>query len=49
MTDQHPIGGYFELELSDRGAFPCQDGVLLNSGRNALEYILRSIPTIARL
>ena len=49
MTDQHPIGGYFELELSDRGAFPCQDGVLLNSGRNALEYILRSIPTIERL
>lgn len=34
------IGGYFELELPKRGAMP-QDGILVNSGRNALEYILR--------
>lgn len=33
------IGGYFELELPDYGGFPHDDGVLLNSGRNALEYV----------
>ena len=37
------IGGYFELELTDRGNFPHNDGVLVNSGSNALEYILRSL------
>ena len=35
------IGGYFELELTDRGGFPHDDGILVNSGSNALEYILR--------
>jgi hypothetical protein len=34
------IGGYFSLELSDRGGFLHDDGVLLNSCRNALYYIL---------
>jgi hypothetical protein len=43
------IGGYFELELPDRGGFLHDDGVLLNSGRNALEYILRSLPDIKHL
>lgn len=38
------IGGYFELaDLVEVGKFPHNDGVLLNTGRNALEYILRSI------
>lgn len=38
------IGGYFELaDLVERGKFPHNDGVLLNTGRNALEYILHSI------
>lgn len=38
------IGGYFELaDLAEGGHFPHNDGVLLNTGRNALEYILRSI------
>lgn len=37
------IGGYFELADYEEGVFPHQDGVLLNTGRNALEYILRSI------
>lgn len=38
------IGGYFELaDLVERGVFPHNDGVLLNTGRNALEYILRGI------
>ena len=43
------IGGYFELELPDRGGFLHDDGVLLNSGRNALEYVLRSLPAIKHL
>lgn len=38
------IGGYFELADYEEGSvFPHQGGVLLNTGRNALEYILRSI------
>lgn len=43
------IGGYFELELSDRGHFPHDDGYCVNSGRNALELILRNIREISRL
>lgn len=39
-----PIGGYFELaDYEESNGFPHQDGTLLNAGRNALEYILRSI------
>lgn len=38
------IGGYFELADYEQGdGFPHQDGILLNTGRNALEYILRYI------
>lgn len=37
------IGGYFELADYEEGIFPHRDGILLNTGRNALEYILRSI------
>lgn len=44
-----PIGGYFELELSNRGGFIHDDGALLNSGRNALEYVLRSLGDVKRL
>lgn len=41
------IGGYFELaDLVEGGKFPHNDGVLLNTGRNALEYILRSIGNV---
>lgn len=41
------IGGYFELADNDYADnFPHKDGVLLNTGRNALEYILRSIKNI---
>lgn len=43
------IGGYFELELPDYGNFPHDDGVLLNSGRNALEYVLRALGDVKRL
>ncbi len=41
MSSSNPIGGYFELELR-RGELPHSDAVLLNSGRNCLEYILRT-------
>lgn len=38
------IGGYFELADYEKGKdFPHQNGILLNTGRNALEYILRCI------
>lgn len=40
------IGGYFELAEYEEGNFPHQGGVLLNTGRNALEYILRSIDEV---
>lgn len=41
------IGGYFELaDYDNGGAFPHLNGLLLNTGRNALEYILRSIGNI---
>lgn len=44
------IGGYFELaDLVEGGRFPHNDGVLLNTGRNALEYILRSIGEVKRV
>ena len=44
------IGGYFELaDLVERGEFPHEDGVLLNTGRNALVYILRSIGEVKRV
>lgn len=40
------IGGYFELADYEDGIFPHNDGILLNTGRNALEYILRSIGNV---
>lgn len=43
------IGGYFELELTDRGGFLHDDGVLLNSGRNALEYVLMALGDVKHL
>ena len=44
-----PIGGYFELELTNRGGFLHDDGVLLNSGRNALEYIFRALGDVRHI
>lgn len=42
-----PIGGYFEWEFPvNNGSFPYSDGVLLNSGRHSLEYILRTLGQI---
>ena len=44
------IGGYFELaDYEEGGVFPHQDGILLNTGRNALEYILRSIGEVKHI
>ena len=41
------IGGYFSLELPlVQGNYIHEKGIHLNSGRNALEYILRSLPDI---
>ena len=44
------IGGYFELELqkTSNQLFDT-NAVFVNSGRNALEYILKSLPTIGVL
>jgi hypothetical protein len=39
-----PVGGYFELaDRCENGVFPHRNGLLLNTGRNAFEYILRSL------
>ncbi len=43
------IGGYFELPDLEEGVFPHNDGLLLNTGRNALEYILRSIGDVKKI
>ncbi len=42
MTDVKEIGGYFELDPG-KGNTPLPDGVLLNSGRNALRHIVRQL------
>lgn len=44
------IGGYFHWELPLHGAsYMHQEGIHLNSGRNALEYILRSLNKVSCL
>lgn len=43
------IGGYFELADYEEGIFPHHGGILLNTGRNALEYILRCIGAVQRV
>lgn len=43
------IGGYFELELDNRGGFIHDDGLLVNTGRNALELILRNLPSDSKV
>ena len=41
------IGGHFEMaDREDKHDFPIKDGVMLNTGRNALEYILRHLPDV---
>ena len=36
------IGGYFQLETNDFGSIFHDKAIAVNSGRNALEYILLS-------
>jgi len=43
------IGGYFELELPVHIGFLHDDGVLLNSGRCALEYVLLALGDVKRV
>ena len=44
------IGGYFELaDYCECGVFPHHMGHLLNTGRNALEFILRSVGKVRRV
>ena len=40
MSLYNAIGGYFELELNNHGSVYHDDAIAVNSGRNALEYIL---------
>lgn len=43
------IGGYFELaDRESKGNYPV-DGVRLNTSRNALEYVIRSIPYVRHI
>lgn len=37
------IGGYFEMELPEGDVSKLPAGILVNSGRHALEYIIRSV------
>jgi hypothetical protein len=47
---EHSIGGYFEWEFArDLDNFPYRNGVLVNSGRYALEYILMSLSPISKI
>ena len=43
------IGGYFAFELSEKYNMPNSDGIMLNSGRNALECILFNLGEIKKL
>lgn len=43
------IGGYFSLELGCQNSLLHSKGHYLNSGRNALEHVLLSIPKITKL
>ncbi len=43
------IGGYFSLELKTFNNMPNSNGILLNSGRNSLEFVLRSLPKVDKV
>jgi len=45
-----PIGGYFELADREEGKnYPHKEGVSLNTGRNALEFILQSLGNVRKV
>ncbi|GIW68025.1 MAG: hypothetical protein KatS3mg096_893 [Candidatus Parcubacteria bacterium] len=43
------IGGYFELELQDNKSIYHNNAIAVNTGRNALEYILRTNKKISKV
>ncbi len=44
------IGGYFSLELQAKNqTLPALEGILLNTGRNSIEYILRSLQNVRKV
>lgn len=44
------IGGYFSLELHSSNQYiPAFEGIHLNTGRNSIEYILRSLKNVNKL
>lgn len=46
----NPIGGYFELaDREECRDFPHPNGIFLNTGRNALEFILQSIGSVKKV
>lgn len=49
MSSDSAIGGYFELSLPKHNNFPHGEGIMVNSGRCALEYALRSIDNVAKI
>ncbi len=49
MMEVEDIGGYFGLELNENVLLPHADGAYLNTGRNALEYVLRSLSCIKKI
>lgn len=40
------IGGYFNIEIHPKDHYLHEDGIFVNSGRHALEYVLKTIPRI---
>lgn len=49
MNSRQEIGGYFELDLPPRQKVMHEQAVWLNTGRNALEYILINLPDVQTL
>jgi len=43
MDSNNPIGGYFEMETNNFGSIFHEKAIAVNSGRNALELILRNL------
>lgn len=50
MNDHYSIGGYFGWGFNyPNGRFPHEDGVLVNSGSNAFQYILESLSPVRKV
>lgn len=46
MISGTPVRGYNELESSRLYSYPHSDGILLNSGRNALKFTLHGFEDV---